>query len=180
MSLSDKHTIKEIHIDKLTDIKQLFDYYYRPLVLYAEEYLKDREAAEDVVQELFIKLWETKDLFKKCQDQIGAYLYVAVKNNCYTYLQKKKRLCYTDEYDSIDIPVEKVADIDEERLDALMHVVEKLPNRTRLVVEDVMVRNMKYKEVAQELGISVNTVKYLLKEGVKRLRDHFSSFRFTF
>jgi RNA polymerase sigma-70 factor (ECF subfamily) len=49
MSLSDKHTIKEIHIDKLTDIKQLFDYYYRPLVLYAEEYLKDREAAEDVV-----------------------------------------------------------------------------------------------------------------------------------
>ena len=73
-----------------------------------------------------------------------------------------------------------MTDIDEERMDALLQVVEKLPNRTRLVVEDVMVRNMKYQEVAEELGISVNTVKYLLKEGVKRLRDHFSSFRFTF
>ena len=49
--------------------------------------------------------------------------------------------------------------------------MEELPGRTRQVVECVMLRNLKYREVAEELGISINTVKFLLKEGTKRLRD---------
>ena len=159
------------HQDKSAVIRQLFGRYYRPLVLYADEYLKDQAAAEDIVQELFVKLWEEDYLLKIANTSLGAYLYSAVRNRCYSYIRQKDVLRRTKELDHVDIPVEWVADVDEERIDRVMKEMEELPGRTRQVVECVMLRNLKYREVAEELGISINTVKFLLKEGTKRLRD---------
>ena len=75
----------------------------------------------------------------------------------------------------MDIPVEMIVDIDEERMDAVRQEVERLPERTRQVVEGVMLRGLKYKEAAEELEISINTVKFLLKAGIKRLRERLVS-----
>ena len=66
-------------------------------------------------------------------------------------------------------------DINEERMDVVMREVERLPERTRQVVECVMLRGLKYKETAEELDISINTVKFALKEGTKRLRERLVS-----
>lgn len=171
MPQSDKNILDLVHRDKSAGIRQLFGRYYRPLVLYADEYLKDQAAAEDIVQELFVKLWEEDYLLKIANTSLGAYLYSAVRNRCYSYIRQKDVLCGTKELDHVDIPVEWVADVDEERIDRVMKEMEELPGRTRQVVECVMLRNLKYREVAEELGISINTVKFLLKEGTKRLRD---------
>lgn len=167
----DKNILDLVHRDKSAGIRQLFGRYYRPLVLYADEYLKDQAAAEDIVQELFVKLWEEDYLLKIANTSLGAYLYSAVRNRCYSYIRQKDVLRGTKELDHVDIPVEWVADVDEERIDRVMKEMEELPDRTRQVVECVMLRNLKYREVAEELGISINTVKFLLKEGTKRLRD---------
>lgn len=171
MPQSDKNILDLVHRDKSAGIRQLFGRYYRPLVLYADEYLKDQAAAEDIVQELFVKLWEEDYLLKIANTSLGAYLYSAVRNRCYSYIRQKDVLRGTKELDHVDIPVEWVADVDEERIDRVMKEMEELPDRTRQVVECVMLRNLKYREVAEELGISINTVKFLLKEGTKRLRD---------
>lgn len=171
MPQSDKNILDLVHRDKSAGIRQLFGRYYRPLVLYADEYLKDQAAAEDIVQELFVKLWEEDYLLKIANTSLGAYLYSAVRNRCYSYIRQKDVLRGTKELDHVDIPVEWVADVDEERIDRVMKEMEELPDRTRQVVECVMLRNLKYREVAEELGISINTVKFLLKEGSKRLRD---------
>jgi RNA polymerase sigma-70 factor (ECF subfamily) len=98
-----------------------------------------------------------------------------VKNSCYTYTHKKDILRNTEEFEGVDIPVELVADLTEERIDQVMGAVEELPERTRKVVEAVMIRNLKYREVAEELSISINTVKFLLKDGMRRLRSRFTS-----
>ena len=171
MPQSDKNILDLVHRDKSAGIRQLFGRYYRPLVLYADEYLKDQAAAEDIVQELFVKLWEEDYLLKIANTSLGAYLYSAVRNRCYSYIRQKDVLRRTKELDHVDIPVEWVADVDKERIDRVMKEMEELPGRTRQVVECVMLRNLKYREVAEELGISINTVKFLLKEGTKRLRD---------
>lgn len=177
MSLSDKNIIELILDDKVSGIKQLFACYYRPLVLYANEYLKDFGIAEDVVQELFIKLWESDNLFENINPtSLGTYLYTAIKNSCYTYAHKKDVLSNTEEVSQLEMPIESIVDVDEERITQVMAAVEELPERTRHVVDAVMIRDLKYREVAEELGISVNTVKFLLKEGMKRLRSRFSSF----
>lgn len=175
MLQSDKNILDLVHRDKVAGIRQLFCRYYRPLVLYAEEYLRDQAAAEDVVQELFVKLWEEDHLLKIANTSLGAYLYSAVRNRCYSYIRQKDVLRGTKELENVDIPVEWVADVDEERIDRVMKEIEKLPDRTRQVVKCVMLRNLKYREAAEELGISINTVKFLLKEGTKRLRDRLTA-----
>ncbi len=175
MNFSEKSVIEIIRDDKDRGIKLLFDHYYRPLVLYADEFLNDLVAAEDLVQEMFVKLWEAEHPLEGISTSLGGYLYTSVKNSCYTYTHKKDILRNTEEFEGVDIPVELVADLTEERIDQVMGAVEELPERTRKVVEAVMIRNLKYREVAEELSISINTVKFLLKDGMRRLRSRFTS-----
>jgi RNA polymerase sigma-70 factor (ECF subfamily) len=124
---------------------------------------------------MFVKLWEAEHPLEGISTSLGGYLYTSVKNSCYTYTHKKDILRNTEEFEGVDIPVELVADLTEERIDQVMGAVEELPERTRKVVEAVMIRNLKYREVAEELSISINTVKFLLKDGMRRLRSRFTS-----
>lgn len=175
MFLSDKDILELMRKDKTAGIQQLFDRFYRPLVLFADEFLKDQSSAENVVQELFVKLWEDDYLLRSVGISLASYLYSAVRNQAISFLQKKDVLRGSRELEGMDIPVEMIVDIDEERMDAVRQEVERLPERTRQVVEGVMLRGLKYKEAAEELEISINTVKFLLKAGIKRLRERLVS-----
>ena len=175
MYFSDQDILASMRKDKTIGIQRLFDRYYRPLVLFADEFLKDRSAAEDLVQDFFVKLWEDDYLLKVAEGALGSYLYSAVRNRAISFLQKKDVLRDSQELGVIDIFVDVVEDIDEERMDIVMKEVELLPERTRQVVERVMLRGLKYKEAAEELKISINTVKFALKEGTKRLRERLAS-----
>ena len=75
MGLSDKDILNSIRKDKTAGIQQLFVRYYRPLVLFADEFLKDRLEAEDVVQELFVKLWEDDHLMRVTDVSLASYLF---------------------------------------------------------------------------------------------------------
>ena len=175
MYFSDQDILASMRKDKTIGIQRLFDRYYRPLVLFADEFLKDRSAAEDLVQDFFVKLWEDDYLLKVTASTLGSYLYSAVRNRAISFLQKKDVLRNSQELGVIDISVDVVEDIDEERMDIVMKEVELLPERTRQVVERVMLRGLKYKEAAEELKISINTVKFALIEGTKRLRERLAS-----
>lgn len=175
MYSSDQDILAFMRKDKTIGIQHLFDRYYRPLVLFADEFLKDSSAAEDLVQDFFVKLWEDDYLLKVAEGVLGSYLYSAVRNRAISFLQKKDVLRDSQELGVIDIFVDVVEDIDEERMDIVMKEVELLPERTRQVVERVMLRGLKYKEAAEELKISINTVKFALKEGTKRLRERLAS-----
>ena len=174
MYSSDQDILAFMRKDKTIGIQHLFDRYYRPLVLFADEFLKDSPTAEDLVQDFFVKLWEDNYLLKVSEGALGSYLYSAVRNRAISFLQKDV-LRTRQELGKIDIPVEQVEDINEERMDVVMREVERLPERTRQVVECVMLRGLKYKETAEELDISINTVKFALKEGTKRLRERLVS-----
>ena len=175
MYSSDQDILAFMRKDKTIGIQHLFDRYYRPLVLFADEFLKDSSAAEDLVQDFFVKLWEDDYLLKVAEGALGSYLYSAVRNRAISFLQKKDVLRDSQELGVIDIFVDVVEDIDEERMDIVMKELELLPERTRQVVERVMLRGLKYKEAAEELKISINTVKFALKEGTKRLRERLAS-----
>lgn len=175
MQYSDINTLNAVRKDKDVGMRQLFDRYYRPLVLYANEYLKNSAVAEDIVQELFIKLWEDDYLVKIKDGSLGNYLYSAVRNSCYTYNHRRDVMSAARNLDDVDIPVECVADVDEKRIDLVMNEFDKMPVRTRQALECVMLRNLKYREAAEEMGISVNTVKFLLKDGTRRLREGVAS-----
>ena len=75
MYFSDQDILASMRKDKTIGIQRLFDRYYRPLVLFADEFLKDRSAAEDLVQDFFVKLWEDDYLLKVTASTLGSYLY---------------------------------------------------------------------------------------------------------
>ena len=107
-------------------------------------------------------------MLKVTASTLGSYLYSAVRNRAISFLQKDV-LRNSQELGVIDISVDVVEDIDEERMDIVMKEVELLPERTRQVVERVMLRGLKYKEAAEELHISVNTLKTHLTRDIETI-----------
>ena len=90
MYFSDQDILASMRKDKTIGIQRLFDRYYRPLVLFADEFLKDRSAAEDLVQDFFVKLWEDDYLLKVTASTLGSYLYSAVRNRAISFSSEKR------------------------------------------------------------------------------------------
>ncbi|MDR0766516.1 MAG: RNA polymerase sigma factor [Odoribacteraceae bacterium] len=154
-------------------MKLLFDKYYTSLVGYAGKFLGDRSRAEDVVQEFYIRLWNDGYLKRAPVRFLPSYLYAGVRNACCSARSRRDLLRAPVDIAGVEIPVEAFIEITDERVERVTVEIGRLPERTRLVVQGVMLRGQSYKEVAAELSISVNTVKFLLKEGVRRLREKF-------
>ncbi len=151
-------------------IRMLFDKYYPALVVYAQQMIYDAAIAEDIVQEFFSKIWDSDYLNNVESDSLRSYIFRSVRNAVITYSKRKDLLRNTSDLSNLVIPDEIVSNIDEELIEATRKAIENLPERTRIAVEKVMVERLKYQEAADEMGISVNTVKYLLKDGLKKLR----------
>jgi RNA polymerase sigma-70 factor (ECF subfamily) len=161
------------------DFDNLFRCYYRPLCLYAIHYLTDVDAAEDIVQECFAQLWERL----KRGDEVGdakSYLYTMVRNRCIDSLKRNDIVDKSVALEDVDI-----ADDDdyEERslLEAKMWTaIDSLPEGCRRVLLLCKRDGMKYEEVAEQLGISVNTVKNQMAKALKVLKGGAEKLYFFF
>lgn len=170
VSLTEEHIVQRLCRDKTEGIHLLFDRYYDALVLYANQYLKDKYKAEDVVQEFFMRLWEDDYLLRVPEKGLAPYLFTSIRNACLTYRNKKDVLRHSEDLTQVDVPVEAFT-VDDERINLILQEIEKLPERSKQVIECVMLKGLKYKETAEQMQISVNTVKFLLKEATRRLRS---------
>lgn len=155
-------------------MEQLYDQYYDQLVLWADTILGDMNLAEDVVQELFIRLWE-KDLYKKLEgDGVKSYLYAAVRNAAVRGVKGKLLIDHLPDLSLVERVWEDADCSHDEVINKLLYEIEQLPPRTREVLVCVHLKNMKYVEVAEQLGISVSTVKTILVRCLKVLRTRVS------
>lgn len=152
---------------------KLFKRYYKPLIIFAKSYTNDIESAEDLVQDVFYQFIKNKSYLTMKSNNLSTYLFRAVRNSCLNKLSQNHIITSDIEqikYDAID---EIAPSIEPELIEQLMNALNQLPERTRLVVNAIVLQNKRYKEVAQELDISVNTVKSLLSAGLQRLREQF-------
>lgn len=152
------------------DIRNLFDVHFVPLCAYAYKYLDSYDKAEDLVQDVFIKIWNNKSSIES--KSAKQYLYTAVRNNCFKLLEKTKRFRFEDiETCSHELIEELFEPLEQEaRLKKLYHEIDRLPEHCRLVFEGIVFERKKYSEVAQDLDISINTVKTQYSRALKRLR----------
>ena len=144
------------------------------MFLYSLSFLISEEEAEDVIQEVFINFWKDKTYQKIRSEVTKTYLFRSVKNSCLNRLKKKDIL-----RDRLDVLREEV--VEEEMVkwnDTLIQEVEaeieRMPEQTREIIRSVFFHEMKYQEVADALGISINSVKTLLKNGMRHLRERFA------
>lgn len=153
--------------------KKLFEFLFRQhyvtLCRYAYRYLHDEQLAEDMVQEYFVNVWENTDL-SIIPEQFLAYSCRAIYNRCVNYYKAESAketflASLTEEWN------EQADETDEDYKPAVRSALRKLPSRSRYVFLLKCVRGMKYKEIADVAGISVNTVKYHLGEAFRIMRE---------
>lgn len=136
----------------------LFIDYYAVLVSFAMKYLEDQEAAEDIVQDVFVKIWETREKLGKI-DNLSAYLYQMVRFRSFNYLRAEKiRQDATKSFAEELEETEMNEYIKNETFRIVMRTLEDLPPGSRNVFSRAL-QGYSAKEIADELGIAVETVK---------------------
>lgn len=153
-------------------LNMLFQYFYKPLVMYAMKYLPQQEEAEDVVQTIFIKFWE-QEQYKKVDNYLRSYLYHAVKNYCLTLNDSREGIVMEPVESLLDFSEEEAPDEEEweKKMERVRAEVAALSERSRQVLWAIVVERKRYKDVADALDISVNTVKTTLQRALLTLRE---------
>lgn len=174
--------IQNMHDINIRDKKVLelaFKEYYRPLCYYAFKFVGNLDIAKDIVQELFVKIWDGNGLFIN-EKTFHTYLYNSVRNNSLSYLEKESNRKLVNKRLSEEIKSEafqQIEMIDSELINDIYQAIEELPGRCKEVFKLSYIQNLKVDEVAEVMGISVNTVKTqrrIAKTVLKnRLRTHY-------
>lgn len=152
-----------INVNSLMDgderaFQGLFVDYYSVLVSFAMKYLDNQEAAEDIVQDVFVKIWETREKLGGI-DNLSAYLYQMVRFRSFNYLRAEKiRQDATRSFAEELEESEMNEYIKNETFRIVMRTLEDLPHGSRNVFSRA-IQGYSAKEIADELGIAVETVK---------------------
>ena len=156
--------------------KNFFDDNYEDLVIYANSYLFDKHESEDVVQEVFIKIWE-KSSEITIETSLKSYMYSMVRNRC---LNRLKSLKITDKFNVLEFNVNLITEhvfdsnLENEKslvFEHVLKILETLPTKMQQIVKLKFLHNYKYSEIAQEMGISINTVKTQLKRAKIKISE---------
>lgn len=154
---------------------ELFKQYSKPLFYYAVKFVED-EVAQDIVQDVFIKLWSDRSII--ISQSLNSFLFTMVRNSCLQQLEKQKvrnrylestRLMLQEEELRYFMD-EKPALIEQELEDKLNEVLNALPERCRQIFNMSRFENRKNKEIAEELEISVKAVEKQITKALATIR----------
>ncbi|NMH89191.1 RNA polymerase sigma-70 factor [Flavivirga algicola] len=165
----------------LKEFEALFKGLYPQLCVFAHRYINDMDTSKDIVQDIFIKVWEDQIVFKT-QSHTTGFFYKAVKNRCLNYL-KSSRYKTTEHCDLADLEVYETETffmsqaVTIETTAVIENAINKLSAKAAQVIR-LSIKDYSNKEIADLLAISVNTVKDRKKGAYRKLRG-FLGFLFT-
>jgi RNA polymerase sigma-70 factor (ECF subfamily) len=173
MNVEDKIIAVELLKKNNSVFEALFTEYYNRLIRFAEGFVFDRDLCEDIVQNFFADLWANPQLIIR-EDSMKSYFYKSIQNRCFNQLrtykiQDKHQLMYleslinatkTDDYDDEDIN-KKISD-----------AIGQLPKQMAIIFKMKYKDDLPYVNIAEELGITVNTVKTQLQRAKVKLKDY--------
>lgn len=161
---------------------KLYVAYYARLVRFASLYVGAVEDAENIVQDFFLYLWEHREILTELQ-QPNAYLFSAVKHRCLNFLRSQLsvidrrqplsdiakqefqlKLCSLQLLDDSQMSIDEVEK-------KIHQAIDTLPERCREIFVMSKLKGMKYREIAESLGISQNTVEGQMAIALKKLRE---------
>ncbi len=175
-SLPDDITIIHRVRDGDTHIfEALFQYYAPRLASFVYRYLRSREESEDVVQEVFLRIWRNRADWH-VRGTINDYLYLAARNHARDRLSHdlvvRRHADAAKRVDAAEVAPDVVQWLeDHERLAALMRLLSTFPERRRTVCLLRWRDGLSYAEIARQLGVSTKTVENQLARALKILRE---------
>lgn len=161
----------------------IYQKYHRYLYSLALKYLKSSQMAEDVVQHVFVKLWESTDNIH-IEINLKNYLYTMTKNHILnTIRDRKEEVSYNYMNAQMDIPGHDdiVKKMEEEQMhDLLYKRIDLLPPQKKEVCMRKLKTSDSNQQIADKMGISVHTVKSHYQESLKILRSYFQQIKMLF
>jgi RNA polymerase sigma-70 factor (ECF subfamily) len=171
--------VRRIKKDDREAFEALYRLYYPKLSQFAFRYVASRQVAEDVVHNVFYKLWVGRNRLKP-QGTLRGYLYGAVRNQSLTYLDQKERRKFAGPDEVLRLksletgPIEQLST--EELKQAIAEALELIPERRRRIFLMHREDGLTYREIADVLGISVKTVETQMSRCLKFLRQKLADF----
>ena len=169
---SDKHLIRAIKGGDTKSFENLFEKYYDKYFSFARALLHDADAAEDILQNVFLKLWLGRDRLDENRS-VENYMMVSVRNEIYDFLRLKynQTVVHGDAPEREDLS----ADIEAymtwtEMSDMMDKIIKSMPPQRQRVFMMSRYRNMSSKEIAEALGLSVRTVERHIYLALKDLK----------
>ena len=184
-----RYMIAANHIDYLKErisryddqhaYSELFISFYTPLLRFTVSFVKLKEPAEEIVSDIFIGIWEKRKQLDAIAN-LKVYLYVAAKNRALNYLSRQRRhqvSALEDAEITVDLfyPNPEQLLITAEMVRRVKEAVNQLPPQCRIIFKMVKEDELKYREVAEILGLSIKTVENQLAIALKKID---SSIRF--
>ncbi len=148
---------------------QMYTSYWKKLNAFSYTMTQDKELAQNIVQDVFVDLWERKEELHI--NAIEPYLFRAVKNQVFKHYQNNRfdKTVLEDKFE--DYIIDNFSAIDPELMDLLYSLLEKLPEKRKEVLLMYKFQDMSIDQIADELGISRQTVKNQISSALKQLRE---------
>ncbi|MEN8115644.1 MAG: RNA polymerase sigma-70 factor [Bacteroidota bacterium] len=152
--------------------EQLFHKYYSHLCLFASKIIEDEIAAEEIVQDFFVKLWEKRD-YLSIDTSVKNYFFRSVKNHCLNHIKhnniktrhaqqviaEAEKNHFNDNFIEVDLAKK------------LEESIQALPEKRREIFRLSREEGLKYREIAEKLNISIKTVEAQMGLAIKTLRE---------
>lgn len=155
------------------EFEQVFKSHFKALHAYACTILQEEAMAEEIVQQVFFKLWDKREQVN-IQQSLNAYLYRSVYNDCLNYLKHKKvkkahqsHTLYTAGTSSDNVSRNVIARELEEKI---AEALNQLPEQCRTIFQMSRFEELKYREIADKLNLSVKTVENQMGKALKIMR----------
>jgi RNA polymerase sigma-70 factor (family 1) len=175
----DRQALIENQLGDEASFERMFRTHYARLCAFAATIIDDRDEAEEVVQTMFCRLWEQRNALD-ITISVQAYLFRSVRNACLNHLKKMK---IRDTYKATNL--ENLNQNPEYQPDRTTHselskklekAIAELPEQCRLVFKLSRFEELKYREIAEQLGISIKTVENQMGKALKVLRFKLADF----
>ena len=161
--------------------KYFFAIYYDDLCNFVNSYLRDETLSEDIVQSIFIYLWENRDSLPS-NSSIKAYLYTATKNKSLNHLRNEKNkhriegalFAQTESFS--DESADRYLEFEELKT-ILSRAVEVLPTQCKTIYQLSRDEGLSQKEIAEKLGITMKTVENQMTIAIRKIKEHLQPYQ---
>lgn len=170
---SESEIIGRIRQGDKREFESLFRSSYASLVRYAQTILKDTDTSEEIVQELFFRLWQDKENLK-VESSLKGYLFRSVHNRCLHYIEHQKVINrhVAEAGAAMEVTTEPVTEAIYfmELQERVARVLERLPDRCSEIFRLSRFEGLKYYEIAEKLSVSLKTVEANMGKALKEFR----------
>ena len=161
--------------------REFFEIFHPKLVRFAAIYISSASMANDLVADVFLKLFRNKSKLEDIKD-IQYYLYKSVKNQCISYFKKRRDDVSIDEIEweetgyTYEIINPESEFLTKELAGMIEEIINNFPPKRKIIYKMVVIDGLKYKEAAEILDLSVKTIENHLALAVKTLRGSIKTY----